>query len=99
MVSQIAVASNNAMLFEKSQKEINERKRAEEGLKKKTEQITIINEMGQALAQTTELEGIFNIAYHYAAELVDRPNFGISLINETDQTLEAAFYISDGKES
>ena len=77
---------------------ITERKKVEKELLRRTEQISIINEMGQALAQTMDLDGIFHLAYHFLGELADRPNFGISLVNFSNQTLAAAFLNSDGNE-
>ena len=79
-------------------KDISERKKYEKEILRRTEQISIINEMGQALAQTMDLDGIFHLAYHFVGELVDRPNFSVSLVNFDNHSLEAAFLNSDGYE-
>jgi len=77
--------------------DITERKRAELALRQRQLQLSVLNQMGQALAGTLELAQIYRIAYEHVAQLVDCPCFGISLYDPTTLTLRAEFMLDDGE--
>ncbi|MBS1251651.1 MAG: Cyclic di-GMP phosphodiesterase response regulator RpfG [Anaerolineales bacterium] len=92
-----AAALENARLYEAVQQELTERKRAEEALRQRHRQLSVLNRMGRALAGTLELARIYRIAYEHVAQLVDSPNFGISLYDPTTRTLQAEFMLDEGE--
>ena len=75
-----------------------ERKQYEKEILRRTGQISILNELGQALAKTMDLSGIIRLANHFVGEMVDCPYFCVSLMNWKEQTLDTAYLVSDGKE-
>ncbi len=76
--------------------DITERKRAEEALRRRTRELTVLNQMGLALAETLDLPRIYDLARRFVAELVDAPAFGISLYDAETRTLRAEFMWNDG---
>ncbi len=95
--SQATIAIENARLYEQAQQEIAERKLAEEELRQRQLQLSVLNRMGRALAGTFELARIYRIAYEHVAQLVDCPNFGVSLYDPPTRTLRAEFMLDDGE--
>jgi len=95
--NQAAIAIENARLYEAVQQELAERKRAEEELRQRQLQLSVLNRMGRALAGTFELVRIYRIAYEHVAQLVDCPNFGISLYDPPTRTLRAEFMLDEGE--
>jgi len=77
--------------------DITERKRTEETLRQRQFQLTILNQVGRALAETLELGRIYRIAYEHVAQLVDCPCFGISLYDPPTRTLRAEFMLDEGE--
>ena len=84
IASQLALAIENARLFQAEQK--------------RAEQLAIINELGQALAVTLDLPTVYRTAGKYVQRLVDCPNFAISLFDQEQQVLTMTFCLSDGVE-
>jgi PAS domain S-box-containing protein len=95
--SQVAIAIENAQLYQEAQRELAERKRAEEELLQRQLRLSVLNRMGRALAGKLELAPIYRIAYEYVAQLVDCPCFGISLYDPTTRILRAEFMLDDGE--
>jgi PAS domain S-box-containing protein/putative nucleotidyltransferase with HDIG domain len=62
------------------------------------ERLLKVNALGRALAATLDIEETYRLTYNYLSEIVDCPNFGISLFDEDKQLIRAAFVISDGQE-
>lgn len=65
--------------------------RAREAAERRTRQLAIVNEIGQALAGTLDLSTIYRVARDGVRRLVDAPVFGISLFDPQRQTITAAF--------
>ena len=80
-----------------TQRDITERKRAEEELVQRQLRLSVLNRMGRALAGTFELVRIYRIAYEHVAQLVDCPCFGISLYDPPTRALRAEFMLDDGE--
>ncbi|MFQ5813501.1 MAG: GAF domain-containing protein, partial [Anaerolineae bacterium] len=95
--NQAAVVIENAHLYETVQQELAERQRAEEELRQRQLQLSVLNRMGRALAGTFELVRIYRIAYEHVAQLVDCPSFGISLYDPPTLTLRAEFMLDNGE--
>ena len=62
------------------------------------ERLLKVNALGRALAATLDIEETYRLTYNYLSEIVDCPNFGISLFDEDKQLIRAAFVISDSQE-
>ncbi len=84
LADQLAVALQNARLFQSEQK--------------RAQQLAIINDLGRALAATLDLRTVYRTAYQYVQRLVDCPNFSISLFNPEQRVITATFVISDDVE-
>ncbi|MBC7251721.1 MAG: GAF domain-containing protein, partial [Anaerolineae bacterium] len=84
IASQLALAIENARLFQAEQKRV--------------QQLATINELGQALATTLDLPTVYRTAYQYVQRLVDCPNFAISFFDPEQQMITMAFCLSDGVE-
>ena len=76
--------------------DITERRQMEEALRRRNEELDILNRLGLALAQTLDLSRIAEIARDHVSRLVDAPVFGISLYDAEARTLSAGFMWSDG---
>ena len=88
--------AGNLVAIEGIDRDVTERKRAEEALRKYAQDLETLNRLGLALGQPLSLEEIGHIAWQYLRQLVDCPCFGISLYDASTQTLRAAFMLSDG---
>jgi len=71
LADQIAIAIENARLYEAVQRELAERRRAEEELKRRAAQVALLSDVGKQIAAVLELESVLN----RAAALV-RQSFG-----------------------
>jgi|GEM_PF-392062 len=86
----------NQRLYELAQYELAERKRTEEALRARNRELSVLNRLGTALAETLDIERICRIAYEHLQELIDCPNFGISLYDAATRTLRAGLMLEDG---
>jgi len=64
----------------------------------KTKQITVLNEMGLALAQALDLNEIMRQAHFHLKRITDCPTFAVSLVNFDKQVLESFYVRWDEKE-
>jgi PAS domain S-box-containing protein len=97
MVAQIAVAINNAMLYQNSLNELNARIKAEEELQKKNLLQEKIVALGRELATSMDISMIYKIAEHYLKKMIHCPNYGIILFDEKTQEMIPAFVSSENK--
>lgn len=79
-------------------RDITSEKQGEELILLKSRQISILNEMGLALAQTQGLTEILRTAYSYLQQIADCPIYSISLIDPSGKSLEVYYVFADGKE-
>lgn len=82
--SHAAIAIEKARLFEKTRQD--------------AERLLKVNDLGRTLAATLDLQTVYRTAYQGLSQLTDCPNFGISLFDEQQKVLRAAFVVSDGAE-
>lgn len=87
MVSQIAVAANNALLYRQTLDEIETRKQTEArlGLLLKREESIVT--LSQSLADTLDIERIYEIVGGYFENIFDLCYLGISSVDEAERTL------------
>ncbi|MDI6697079.1 MAG: GAF domain-containing protein [Anaerolineales bacterium] len=79
-----ANALHRARLFEQTQRQ--------------AQKIAAVNAMGRALAASLDLTTIYRTAYQHVRQLVNCDNLGISLFDQTANTLRAVYILSDGEE-
>jgi PAS domain S-box-containing protein len=97
LTNQIGLSLENARLFQTSQQELQERRRAEGQLIESLEKLRVLSQIGIDLARTIDLGEICSIAHRHVARLVDCPNFGVSIYDRLSGMLHAACIISDGE--
>jgi putative nucleotidyltransferase with HDIG domain len=84
LAAQFAASIENARLFEQTQRQ--------------AQKIAAVNAMGRALAASLDLPTIYRTAYQHVRQLVNCDNLGISLFDQTANTLRAVYILSDGEE-
>jgi len=83
---QAAVAIENARLYEQAQKEITERKQAEETLQQRTRELELLNRAGQTLTSTLDLDQVLVTVMEEVRHLLDAVLCSVWLIDpETDE--------------
>lgn len=87
LVSQIAVATNNALLYQQTLEEIETRKQAETRLSLLLRREESIVSLSQALADTLDFQVIYNTVGSYLNEMFDLSYLGISSIDENKKII------------
>jgi PAS domain S-box-containing protein len=70
-----------------------ERRRAEDAAR----QLSALNELGLALAETLELAQVYRIAYQRVSRLTDTDGFAITMYTPATRSLRPAYVVSDGE--
>ena len=73
-----------------------ERELAEAAALQRNRQLSALNELGLALAETLELAQVYRIAYEQVSRLTDADGFAITLYTPASRTLRPAYVVSDG---
>jgi PAS domain S-box-containing protein len=71
LAGHIAAAIENAQLYEQAQHEITERKRAEEKLRQRNRELTLLNRVGQAFVSTLDLDQVLVTVLEEVRRLLD----------------------------
>jgi signal transduction histidine kinase/DNA-binding response OmpR family regulator len=79
---QIAVAIENARLFEQAQWEIARRKQAEEELRQRNEELMALNAIATTIGQSLDLDHILNATLDKALEVIEMDAGWIQLLDE-----------------
>jgi K+-sensing histidine kinase KdpD len=79
---QIAVAIENARLFEQTQQEIAERKRIEEEIRRRNEELTALNAIAETLGQSLDLDHILKATLDKVLEMLKIDGGWIQLLDE-----------------
>ncbi len=79
---QIAVAIENARLFERTQQEIAERKRMEEELRRRNEELMTLNAITATIGRSLDLDHILNATLDKVLEAIDIDAGWIQLLDE-----------------
>jgi len=88
LANQIAVAIENAQLYEAVQRELTERKRAEEKVRQRTSQLEALREVGLELTAQLDLDTLLLSIVSRAAELLGAASGGIYLYRPEQDVLE-----------
>lgn len=87
---QISSALYGALLFK-------ERNTALENLQKHVRELSILNEIGNAINSAIELERLWELIYQQTCKLIDSPGFYIALYDENKKEIRTVFDIVDGQ--
>ncbi len=86
LADQIAVAIENARLYEAVQRELAERGRAEEALRRRNRELTLLNHIIAASATSAEPEAILEVACRELAQAFDVPHATACTLNQEKTT-------------
>ncbi len=86
LADQIAVAIANAGLFEQAQREISERKRAEEALRRRNEELMARNTIATTIGQSLDLDHILNVTLDIVLDVIGVEAGWIQLANHGQDT-------------
>jgi PAS domain S-box-containing protein len=92
-----AIAIENARLYAQAQQEITERKRAEEEIARRAEELVVLNELAQALTARLDIEEILEEAYRGVSRLLDTTNFYIALYDSDRDEVTLAIDVTEGE--
>ncbi len=96
LVSQIAVATNNALLYQQTLDEITTRTQAEKRLSRLLKREESLISLSQKLADTLNIQDICNIAQDYLNEMIGLSCFGVSSVDETNKTIDTDYLTYKG---
>jgi len=92
LADQVAVAIENARLYEAVQQELTERRRAEEALRRRNEELVARNAIAVTLSQSFDLDSLLHATLDTVLEVLDLDVGWIQLLNEEEQTLSLVAY-------
>jgi PAS domain S-box-containing protein len=78
-------------------RELTERARAEAAAGQRNRQLSALNELGLALAETLELAQVYRTAYAHISRLTDTDGFAITLYAPAARELRPTYVMSDGE--
>ena len=87
----------NSCLLGRALRYAAQRAQARDMLRERNRQLSVLNRLGMALAQTLDLPAIYRLAYEHLRELVDCACFGISRFDSATRVLRAEFMLADGQ--
>lgn len=90
-------ASGQSLGRRASNRDITERKRAEEALLHRTRELTALNRVGQALSRLAKPEEILDLIYSAAGQVLDNRNLYIALYDQERQIISFPVYTIDGE--
>jgi signal transduction histidine kinase/DNA-binding response OmpR family regulator len=97
LADQIAVAIENARLYEAVQRELAERRRVEEEIRRRNRELTLLNHVIAASATSAEPEAILEVACRELAQAFDVPHATACILNqEKTAAVVVAEYSSAG---
>jgi signal transduction histidine kinase/DNA-binding response OmpR family regulator len=97
VTNQLALALENARLYENVQQELAERKRAEAEIIRRNQDLAALNQIGQELSRLARQKDILNILQKTINQLVDGKNLVIALFNSAHKSLYYPIYIRGGQ--
>ncbi|MEE9616784.1 MAG: GAF domain-containing protein, partial [Anaerolineae bacterium] len=91
-------ALKNAQAHRDLQREVEDRRRAEESLRKRTEEIELLYEAGQQLSQTLDIDTIYNQLHALVFGIMDCDALIVSSFDPEDKLIRCAFAIIEGNQ-
>jgi signal transduction histidine kinase/DNA-binding response OmpR family regulator len=87
LAAQAAIAIENARLYESIQQELTERKRAEKEIMQRNRELAALNEIGQAITSSLDLQETLTLITSHTARLLDVMGASLILVDEADDNL------------
>ncbi len=81
----------DGIYYEGTVEDVSEQKRAEDELRRRSEEILLLYEAGRALGQTLDLEALFDLAYQAIARVMDCSDFYVSTFDPAAETIRCAY--------
>ena len=97
IASQLALALDNAQLYQSVQQELAERIRAEQAILRRNKDLSTLNRIGQQLSHLAERDEIFNLLSTMVAEVLDKPNLFICSVSPDQSSLSFPINMQGGK--
>jgi signal transduction histidine kinase len=87
LAAQAAIAIENARLYESVQQELAERKRAEKKIRQRNRELAALNEIGQAITSSLDLQETLTLITSHTTRLLDVMGASLLLVDKTDGDL------------
>ncbi len=97
ITTQLALALENARLYQSAQQELAERVRAEEVILHRNQDLAILNRIGQRLSKLTSREDIYQTLTEMVGELLDNGNLILAVIDHKTRDISFPVYRVDGQ--
>ncbi len=97
VAGQLAIALENARLYEAVHQELAERTRAEQEVLRRNQDLAALNQIGQELSKLARDEDILDILFNTIGEIFDSRNLTIALYNEKTSSVAYPIHTRDGK--
>ena len=89
--NQAAIALENARLYDQAQEEIDERKQAEDELRRRTEQLGLLYEAGRELGRTLDLQDIYDTLYELVSQTMACDGMFVSSYEAADSLIRCTY--------
>ncbi len=96
VAGQLAIALENARLYEAVHQELAERTRAEQEVLRRNQDLAALNQIGQELSKLARDEDILDILYATIGEIFDSRNLTIALFDEKTRSVAYPIHTHDG---
>jgi GAF domain-containing protein len=97
VANQLALALENARLYEAIQQELAERKRAEAEILRRSQDLAALNQIGQELSRLVRQKEILEVLQNTINRLVDGRNIIIALLDSVRKAIYYPIYIRGGQ--
>lgn len=97
IVSQLALALDNAQLYISAQQELAERVRAEQEILRRNRDLAALNQIGQQLSRLATRAEIFALLARMIREVLDSENYYICIYNPSQQILSFPYYCENNQ--
>lgn len=78
--------------------DISERKKAEEEIRRRNMELSILNQIGRTLSSTLNIDDLFKKIYEETSRLMDTTNFFIALYDQEKNEIRFEINVMDGKD-
>ena len=97
VANQLALALENARLYNAAQQELAERIRAEQAILRRNQDLALLNQVGQRLSSLTTRGDVFNMLVEMVGQILDNNNLIICTYDKHKQIVSFPVYRQDGQ--
>jgi signal transduction histidine kinase/CheY-like chemotaxis protein len=97
ITTQLALALENARLYQSAQQELSERVRAEQIILHRNQDLATLNRIGQRLSSLASRDEIFQTLTQMVGEVLDNRNLYLCMIDPASQTISFPIYRENGE--